>query len=67
MESRKKVLFLVDSPLTGGGGGKGLSTKEKKIMFFLICSRWKIKYILSKTTYPNINISVLVYCVLVVG
>ena len=26
-----------------------------------MCSRWKIKYILFKTTYPNINISVLCY------
>ena len=40
---QKRFLFLVDSPLTGGGGvGKGLSTKEKILFlmfFFLICSR----------------------------
>ena len=48
------------------GGGKRLSTKEKKnflcccfLFFFVLffCSRWKIKYILFKTIYPNINIS----------
>ena len=27
--SRKKFFFCVDSPLREGGGGKGLSTKEK--------------------------------------
>ena len=60
--SRKKVLFF-SGPATkmGGGEGKGPATKEKgtfKKPFFLICSRWKIKYILFKSTYANINISV---------
>ena len=49
--------------------GKGLSTLRKKqlfsnVFFFLVCRRWKIKYILLKTAYPNIDISVLVYYVL---
>ena len=26
---QNKVIFLVDSPLRGGGGGKGLSTVKK--------------------------------------
>ena len=31
-------------------------------MFFISkINRWKIKYILFKTTYPNIDIGVLVY------
>ena len=43
-------------PATKRGGGKGCATKE--IFFLFLCSRWKIKYILFKTTYPNIDISV---------
>ena len=37
--------------------------EKKTFFFFLICSRLKIKYILFETKYPDINISVLVYCV----
>ena len=56
---------------TKRGGGKGLSTKKKKKLFFnasfiFIWSRWKIKYILFRATYPIIIISLLVYYVLVV-
>ena len=31
--AKKEVFFLVDSPLRGGGG-KGLSTKEKRTIFY---------------------------------
>ena len=38
---------------------------RKKELFFVAVE--KIKYILFKTTYPNIKITVLVYCVLSIG
>ena len=48
-----------------------MTTNEIRTVFhvFLICSRWKIKWILFKTTYPNINMIVLciVYCVFIVA
>ena len=58
---KKMFFFIVDK------GGRGcqcpLRKKEPFCWFFFICSRLKIKYILFKTSYPNIIISVLVYCV----
>ena len=33
----------------------------KRFFIFFICSNWKIKDISFKMTYPNVNISVLVY------
>ena len=64
LRRKKKLFFLVARPLKGGGMGKGPATKEKgtfKKTFFW--SRWKIQYILFKTTYANIYNSVKVYCV----
>ena len=42
LKPQKSFFFLVDGPLRGGGGGKGLAIKEKRFFFndfFLICSR----------------------------
>ena len=43
--------------LRGEGGGKGQAIKEKISFFnfFYLCCYLKIKYILLKTTYHNIN------------
>ena len=51
---QQKKYFFSDSSLKWwrGGGLRGLN------LVFLNCSRWKIKYILFKTTYPDIDISV---------
>ena len=46
----------MNSPLREGKG-KGLSTKD---FFLYLVAIEKIEYILFKTTYPNINFSVLV-------
>ena len=32
-KAAKKVIFLVARPLRGGGGGKGVPAKKKKIFF----------------------------------
>ena len=48
--SRKKVLFLVAGPLRKRGGEKKFVAVEKFNIFL-------------KTTYPNINISLLVFYV----
>ena len=59
-EAKKK--FLGDSPPRGErpGGGKGLSTKEKRTFLFFLY----LQPILFKTTYPNINISIIVLCII---
>ena len=47
-------------PLGRGGGGKGRAIKEKRTFvetFFCFCCPIKIKIILLKTTYRNMEIS----------
>ena len=62
-------LNQLEKPTKRGEGVRGCPLRKKNFFrcSFLICNRWKNNYILFKTTYPNINISVVVYCVLVVG
>ena len=56
----------MDSPLKGGGGSKGLSTKEKITFFSVFFVAVENQIIFFKTTYTNIDVRVFVYCVLVV-
>ena len=49
---QKKVIFLMAGPLRGGRG-EGRANKEKQKKLF--CCYLKIKDILIKTTYQNIN------------
>ena len=60
MESRKNVLFFSGQSTKREEGVKGclLGKQELFEILLLICSHWKINYILFKTTYPNI---ILVY------
>ena len=56
-EAAKKIFFSGLTTKTKGVWGGPLRKNELFLKcFFLICSRLKIEY---KTTYPNINISVL--------
>ena len=57
---RKKAIFFSGRTTRTGGGW---TTKEKRTLIKKNCSCLKITYILFMTTYPNINISVLLYCV----
>ena len=58
----QKKSYFFSGPTTKRGA-RPPRKKELFKNFFFICSRWKIEYILFKTTCRNIDFSVLAYCV----
>ena len=61
-KKKRKVPSLVAGPLRGGGGGgvKAGPLRKKELflkLFFLFCCHLKIKIILLKTTYRNMDTS----------